>query len=729
MVSKSRACPGRLFTGTFASISVSCVGLTIVSHDRLPIDSVCPPSEYARPSTSERLLNFQPIHFAAVARHLQFFCRLIVTAVGLMGVVFSQAVSASDFATVVQPVLREYCFACHFGDDANGNVDFAALVDQADVLQGYATWDAIIDQIEYATMPPPGERQPDVSERQSVVNWYRDLAAAVESKPGVLKPRRLSVAEYRNTLRSVFGFDLEVAIMEAEQTVSEKSLVMKLLPTDPPGASGFKNDTRTNPLTTVVWDQYAYLIDVATEQLFSSANRSHLEALVGPMETDQFTLPQARRLLESIVSRAWRRPVPEHQVGAISERLDGLDDAHLIETVKFEIKAVLMSPHFLYRGLLYRRLLVDGKPGERRMVDDFELAERLSYFLWGDVPDASLRALAERGRLAEPGVIADQIDRMLESTKSRYLSDVFATEWLNLDQIQYVSNDVPKMVALYSQATDFMHYLFTENRPLMEMIESQIAFINPHTARFYGADARQMSRYVKQRGIEVEIVPNQKINLVNATERGGILTMPGILAMNKGPILRGTWMLECILGQRLPEPPANVGQVPPNSRGEQLSFRERFEQHRRQPTCAVCHDRIDPLGFAFERFNEQGQYLSEQVETADKKAKRGSSNRSKSQVQQGSEIDTSGKLPSGETFRNHLELKKILTTSRREDVTRNIVERTMAFALCRALTIHDRPTVDQIVERMVQTDGTWRDLFVAVVTSVPFRETILSGMD
>lgn len=164
-------------------------------------------------------------------------------------------------------------------------------------------------------------------------------------------------------------------------------------------------------------------------------------------------------------------------------------------------------------------------------------------------------------------------------------------------------------------------------------------------------------------------------------------------------------MLERILGEELPDPPANVGQVAPNTGGQNLSFRERFAQHRSNSTCAVCHDRIDPLGFALESYGDSGQYIKTKA---------------------GMEIDTSGQLPSGETFQTFAELKQILTTTQKEAVVRNIVERTLSFGLCRQLTIYDRPEIERLTSVMIETNGSWRDLFLAVVNSIPFRETILA---
>lgn len=600
------------------------------------------------------------------------------------------------FAAEVRPLITRLCADCHSGDTPNGAVDLERIFSD-NLEQSFDTWEAVAAQIAAGTMPPDDMPQPTAAEKQQVVHWLENIIASTAARPGILRPRRLAVNEYRNTLRSVFGFELEVNIMKAEQTISEPSMVVKLMPTDPPGRSGFRNDTHSNPLSVVAWDQYSYIADAAIERLLNGHDVQPLASLIDESPDTPLSPEQSRTLLRRFLRRANRRPSPPGRVETAMQRVLAAPADDRTDAVAAELKTILMSPTFLYRGLL-----ATGTRGQRQPVDSYELAERLSYFLWADMPDDRLMELADSDQLQDATVIGEQIDRMLSSPRARSLTDDFATEWLTLTEIEHVTDNVPKMVALKSQPEDFMHYLFTEDRPLTELIDSEVAFISPHTAKIYGRDAAQLPRYRKQKGIEVEIVANHRIDLAHTKERGGILTMPGILAMNRGPIIRGTWMLERILGDELPEPPANVGQVPPSPAGQQLSFRERFEQHRSNKTCAVCHDRIDPLGFALARFDQNGGFRS------------------------GETVDTSGRLPTGETFQDMTELKSVLLTSRRETVVRNIVERTMSYALCRKLTIYDRPVIDELTARMLETNGTWRELFVAIGNSLPFRETILS---
>ncbi len=627
----------------------------------------------------------------------------------------AQTPSHQQFEESVRPLLEKYCAECHSGPDANADLDFLKIKYREEINAAYETWEATVDQLVHQTMPPEDHLQPSLAERTIIIQWYRRFVATIQPKPAEFKARRLSVNEYRNTLRSVLGFDLEVAIIEAEQTIAERSRVIKLLPTDPPGESGFTNDTHKNPLSIVLWDQYSYLVDAGLEELFSKSRQKELQAYTGEIQGDSLTLDQAEKLVHKFVKRAWRRPVPQKEISPIIERLDNLGGAKLENQLKLELTSVLMSPSFLYRGVR-----MPTKSKVRQTVDAYELAERLSYFLWADMPDEELLLKASDGSLLNNDVLNAQIDRMIASPKIYAMSEIFATQWLTLNEIEKTSNNPPQMVALKSQPIDFMNYLFTENRPLLELVDSKVAFISPFTARMYGSDSKQMKRHVKPRGIEVQIIPNQKIELKQTVERGGILTMPGVLAMNKGPVIRGTWVLERILGEHLPDPPANVGQVPSNRKGKNLTFRQRFEIHRSNKTCAVCHDKIDPLGFALEGFNRGGAYVLKNYRPTKKEKKKGIVGKPTGG------IDTSGKLPSGEEFEGIVELKKILTTVQSKQVIRNIVKRTMSYALCRKLTIFDQPTVEEIVQKMDDTNGTWRELMIAIANSVQFRETIVN---
>ena len=528
-------------------------------------------------------------------------------------------------------------------------------------------------------------------------------------------------------MESLLGFKLELAVIEAEQTLSETSMVMKLLPTDPPGPSGFTNDTSQNPLTLALWDTYSLILDSALDDLLS---QEHLpKELAGELEREQvmnflasFRARALRRRLAQDSLQLYQTQLNEHwkeHFGDDSDSSSASGIAPFKQFIKQELKVTLMSPAFLHRGFLAQ----SEEKNEVLPVDAFELAERLSYFLWADMPDEELLESASNGSLLIKQEYRKQIRRMLASPKARNLSEDFAMQWLSLREIENVSNNPPTMLALRSQPLDFLHYLFTEGRPLLELVDSSVSFVNPHTARFYRNERKQLTAYRKQKGIEVEALPNQKIQLEDSTRRGGILTMPGVLAMNRGPILRGTWLLERILGEHLPDPPANVGQVPRSPPGQELSFRQRFELHRSQASCAACHDKIDPLGFSLEAYDAAGAYRkAADYKPTKQQIKRG-------EVPEGT-IDTTGRLPSGESFEDFEGLKQILVGEKRQEVIENITRRMLEFALARKLEYYDKPTVDTIVEELVEDpESTFHDLIFAISESLPFTHTIQESDD
>lgn len=623
------------------------------------------------------------------------------------------SLKAKSFDSDVRLFLQKFCIECHGGKKVKGKVDFTKMQTDADLAAAFDTWETAIDLLREGEMPPDAAKQPSAADMEPVFEWYQQrFVESVQAHPGHFKARRLSAREYRNTLRSLFGFDLELAVIEAQQTEVQKSLVMKLMPIDPPGKSGFKNDTHGNPLTANVWDQYSYIADQALDRFFNPARRKHLLAYTGSIGTSGLGSENARRLLKKFLPRVQRRTIDPKLIDDAIGRVESAPE--LVPALKAEMKSALIAPTFIYRGLL-----MAGDKDVQRPVDEFELGERLSYFLWGDMPDEELIKLASHGQLRDQ--LKQQVDRLLNSPRTFAFAEDFAIQWLALDSMnQFSQRDVTIAVALKTQPIDFLHYLITEDRPLMEAIDSKVTFANPLLAKFYRPDRKQIATYRKAKGIEKEIVPHNRITLENTKGRGGLLTMPGILAMNRGPVQRGTWMLERILGVHLPEPPPDVGAVEPNRKGEKLSFRQRFEKHRSNPTCAVCHKKIDPLGFALQRYTTDGSFRGAGNFTESKKKKKGTDYES-------GDIDTSGRLPSGETFSDFAELKQILLNSQREEIIRNLVKRMLAYALCRRLEIYDQPTVEQIVKRLNENNGTWRDLIHEVVGSLPFQETVVKG--
>ena len=611
-----------------------------------------------------------------------------------------------QFEETILPILQASCIKCHGKEKIKGEVDFSKITTQVDADSQFELWETVTEVIMANEMPPEDNPPLSAEEKKLVLKWYEEqLKTPIEAKPGIYKPRRLSGPEYRNTLRSLFGFDLEVAIAHAQQTVTgEKSLVLKLLPKDPPGESGFINDTNSSPISPVILEQYAFIANAALEKLFAPKQRSELEAMMQAKLPDnwrpnEITQDQAQSIIKKFTLRAMRRHTSDVTINNILKPLKDKTGPQLLKALKFEMKAIMLSPKFLYRGLLMEKF-----PGQQRPVDDYELAERLSYFLWEDRPDETLMDLAMKGDLHNKETLKEQVDRMLKSPKSISLAESFGVQWLGIANLDELIKEPISHHSLRHQPVLFLNYLFTQDRPVIELISSKTTFVNQGVSGFYGQDRARMTRFSKPKGIERTKTPFEEFTLEKATWRGGIITMPGILTMNRGPIQRGTWLLRRILGVRLGEPPADIPPIKPSPRGQNLTFRERFERHRSDASCARCHEKIDPLGFSLDHYDAKGQFLQNKDSLP----------------------DASGKLPTGESFKNYAELKEILVTSQKEKIVRNSVERTLSYAMCRKLTRHDQPTVDLITKNIVKDNGTWKDLFVEIVNSLPFRETIFA---
>jgi hypothetical protein len=631
-----------------------------------------------------------------------------------MALVFPIALLAGVFEEKVFPIIEKSCLKCHGGEKTKGKVDFSKILTERDAGSHLDLWETVIEVVELGEMPPDDEKPLNAEERKTFQSWHEDfLKLPAKTSLPVFRPRRLSANEYRNTLRTLFGFDLEVGIARAEQTESgEKSLVLKILPPDPPGESGYFNDTHSTPLSSSLFENYAYLAGASLDRLFSKKGKSSLTRMILLNENwdGEITPPLAEQIVRSFLPRIFRRTVPSERIKAVLGQLKGKEGKALVSALKFELKAFLISPEFLYRGFLAKPA---GKKG-RQTVDAFELAERLSYFIWEDMPDEELFESARKGELQTEEEIGRQVARMLVDSRARNLAESFGVQLLGLSSIDdQIKNNPIHLHALRTQPRDFLHYLFTEGRPVMELLDSNVTFVNQSTSGFYGNDRKRLAPFHKPRGIERQRTMNQRLEIKDAEGRGGILTMPSILSMNHGPILRGTWVLRTILGVRLGEPPADVPPIKPPPGGKKMTFRERFEAHRENVTCARCHEKIDPIGFALDGYDKNGRFLLASYH------KRGNQ----------PPIDTSGKLPSGEEFKDFEGLKHILLTKKRQQVLRNLTVQLLSYALCRKLGRGDQPVVEEIVGKANRENLTWEELLIEVANSTPFRESVFTQLE
>ncbi len=413
----------------------------------------------------------------------------------------------------------------------------------------------------------------------------------------------------------------------------------------------------------------------------------------------------AEHIIEQFATRAYRRPVKQSEVDRLLTlvELARAQGERFEDQIKVAAQAVLVSPHFLFRVELDARQ--DELP---RPVSDFELASRLSYFLWSSMPDRQLFELAERGSLRAPGVLAVQVERMLRDEKSRALVDNFASQWLNLRNLELIEPD-PELFpgfdddlrsAMLRETEMFFAAVMDEDRSVLDFLTGDFTFVNETLARHYNLSA----------------VKGEEFRRVSfpSDERGGILTHASILTLTSNPtrtspVKRGKWILENLLGMAAPPPPAGVEEL---DDGKQVqlsgSLRQRMEQHRAKPVCASCHNRMDPLGFGFENFDAVGAYRDRDGKFP---------------------IDASGMLPSGESFDGPAGLRALLRKTRRDQFCCCLTEKMLTYAIGRGLEYYDKCAVDEILESMQRNDYKFSSLIMGVVNSTPFQMRGSKGDD
>ncbi len=407
----------------------------------------------------------------------------------------------------------------------------------------------------------------------------------------------------------------------------------------------------------------------------------------------------AARIVSRLARRAYRRPVTAADVETLLAFFDsGRDSGGSFDAgVQLALERMLVDPDFLLR---VERDPAGAVPGAPYRLSDVEVASRLSFFLWGSIPDEPLLAAAERGTLTEPAVLEAQVRRMLTDPRARSLVDDFAVQWLHLRNLEDVTGDpVPfpdfddNLVEAFRQETTlFLASTLREDRSVLALLDADHTFVNERLARHYGIADIYGSRF-------------RRVTLPDREQRGGLLGHGGLLALTSyptrtSPVLRGKWLLDTILGAPPPSPPADVPALPERGEGGRTtSVRHRLERHRQAPACATCHASIDPPGFALEQFDGLGAWRTED--------------------EFGNPIDATATMPDGRTVAGMAGLRALLL-ERPERFAGTVTEKLLSYALGRSLEYHDRPTVRAVVRDAAADDYTWSSLIGGIVRSPAF---------
>ncbi len=613
-----------------------------------------------------------------------------IPAIGILGVmvllISSASAAETEFANKVVPFLTTHCVSCHGGADAEGGIVLDRYRDSANVQQDYEQWEQILRLINAHQMPPADEQQPTSDEivvvSAAIEAELGKFDCAAEKHPGRVTIQRLNRAEYNNTIRDLVGLDLRLA---------------DDFPSDDVG-NGFDNIGDVLTLPPILLEKYLAAATVIAERVYED-EIARQRVFPHQAESDEQRVETARRNVDEFAARAFRRPLSDEE----KERLFGImrfawqRDASEADIFKTVIAAILANPNFLFR------VEQDPEPDTKtqegdgiRKLDGFELASRLSYFLWSSMPDQRLFDLAAAGEMTKHEVLEAEAKRMLADAKSVALVDNFAGQWLQLRDVSRLMPDPTKFpafdgalrTAMRRETELFVTAMIREDRRVLEFLDADFTYVNERLAKHYGMP---------------EVVGDEFRKVPLADGRRGVLTHASILMLTSNPtrtspVKRGKWILDNFLAQPPPPPPPNVPELEEGN--ETLgSLREQMQQHRANESCAVCHRTMDALGFGLENFDAIGAW----------REKDGTF-----------KIDSSGELPGGRTFAGASDLMNILAEEQKEAFCRCVAEKLLTYALGRGLGSYDRCAVKNCLTTMKENNYRFSSLVTAIVTSDPF---------
>lgn len=627
------------------------------------------------------------------------FIALIATAFAVRGD------QAENYVKEIRPLMTTKCYGCHNATKMKGDLNLERFDDFDSITGEPEIWQTVLEKVQGNEMPPKKGDPLDSTQRAMLTDFLRKLPKpekancdeiasdkTVRFYRGYVMSRRLNRAEYLNTLRDLFGLKRDLQLDS-------------LLPEDGSGGEGF--DTTGEALFTSsshIEDYLAAAEKVTELVLPDHPDASDLE-LRSARKQILFHRPSwiakpeaaAREVISAFARRAWRRPVEPDEV---DELMSLFERAHkrggtFDQSIRLALQGVLISPYFLF--------LSEPEPakGGIQRLASIPLASKLSYFLWSSMPDDELLKLAEEDKLSDTNVYRAQVRRMLKDPKIAALGERFALQWLNLDRLgtevrpdstKYPEFDAALAAAMKGEAIAFFNHLVQDDRSLLDLIDCRYTFVNQRLAELYGFTN----------------VTGSKLRLVSTTDdtRGGIIGMAGIHTLTSfptrtSPVLRGRWILDALLGDKIPPPPPDVPALNEEAAAKPggLSLRKQLEVHRSRAECASCHDKMDPLGFGMENFDALGRWRTQL---------------------NGEPVDAKGTLPSGEFYEGPAGLKHVLM-ARKDQIIRHLARKMAGYAYGRELNKFDDCVIDQAMKSLEQNDWRAPVLIETIAMSYPFQ--------
>jgi len=640
-------------------------------------------------------------------RSFLFRCIFLSLLLVMSGKVFS--LDSLSYELEIRPLLSAKCFRCHNTGNPKGGVNLDNYKEQARVIKDGQFWLKVLDQIKTRAMPPKSEPMLSDKDYHVLVDGINSIlqSSLAQKRPGQIVIRRLSHSEYRYTILDLMQVDFDAK---------------NYFPSDGSGGGGFDNQGRALFFTPLKLERYYDAADKIVEQALTDKNK--WDALV-PIAYKQNWWQRFRNWVKSIffdeyeeinppalaaqkvvfpfATKAFRRFLKEDEktklislFQTVYAQKDSIDNPQRFnESIAQTFKAILISPNFLYRS--------EEEP-ERRDVyplSDFEIASRLSYFLWSSMPDDELFHLAYMGKLQDTLVLEAQVKRMLADPKSKRFAENFSTQWLGitkltdnqplLDPEKFPDFNMPIRKALYSETVEYFYYVLTRSKKMLELINSNYTFLNKELAAFYG----------------IEGINNAALEriILNDSSRGGVLGMGSVLSTTSlpsrtSPVLRGKWVMEQLLGTSPPPPPPVVAELTEDkAKHEELGLRRILELHRASPECKSCHVKMDPLGLGLENFDPMGRWRTNYGKAA---------------------VDASGVMADGRSFQGPAELKTLLMEEKAK-IARNFSARMLSYALGRSVIFTDEPALQRLDETLLKTNFNPENFIIELVKSYPFR--------
>lgn len=657
---------------------------------------------------------------------------------------------ADTFSTVIQPVFRQNCVKCHGKkEEVAGELNLLRLENSNQLVKTPDALKEIIEAVDSGYMPPESE-QPlsEKTRKQLVTSLQAYLKRSIESERNLPRTpiRRMNRFQYNNAVQDLFQLKVEVfslpermmrehdnyfqpqtgkmphQVRVGSRPLGKSQLIEKRLggvaafPQDLRAENGFDNRADHLSLSPLLLESFLRLSrSIVTSADFNPKTCGIWKEFFAPPAegTTEATQAIVEVRLRKFLTRAFRRPASDELVERytfyVMQQIQ--QQRSFAESMQEAAAAALASPQFFY---LYDQS-ADGDTPNRTGIDDFSLASRLSFFLWGSIPDQKLLDLAAAGKLHEPDVLTEQVSRMLHDERLKRFCDSFPIQWLQLERIISSTPDRQRYPQFYfSKYRASMHMmleplllfetLLIEDQSVLKLIDSDFSYRSDLLEAWYrnGTQGRPGSPVT----VKFRRVP------VKDRRQGGVITNAAVMTMTSNatrtqPITRGAWIAGVILNDPPKPPPANVPVLEdkPKSGEENLTLRERFAAHRKHASCAGCHQKIDPLGFALENYDAAGLW--------------------RETYSNGRKVDASGKLFSKHEFTNIIEFKKALLAEK-DRFTRAFAAHLLSFALGREMGVADSLALEQIVTETAAADYRFQSLIKEIVLSPPFLQSRVS---